>query len=521
MEFSVLQGNYKKLFIEIQDIKTKQDFELYEIIKKVLYRQEYKPFIQSFNKTISKSFLYNDYLFPATFWSDVKKQLIQFIPEESIVCHNEELLYNQYISEESFQEFIDDLKLPDDISTEKEQYKFQQDAARLAIKNKIGKIEVGTSGGKTFITYMYCRYLLTKEFKIGKHKIMIIVPNKSLCTQLQKDFEHYQSQEKIKLRIETIYSGAKRLLISDVVVGTFQSLRNYDEDYFEDFYAVICDEVHTAKAYSIQQEIFQKVKNSEYFFGMSGTVPKYNTLDYLSIVSMFGPTVLERTAAKLIETGVSTPVFINCIEIRYLPPYSDYSKDLKDQGIIGTEKYRMEKLFFQNLSERNQLLYKLISKIPGNNIVMVDTVEYTTKICEELNQYFIDNNILDQSGNIKTADFVHGKISNREEIYNKMRNSTDHTIIATFGTMAVGLSIHNLTNLYLPDGGKSFIRIRQAIGRTMRLHPSKKYAQIFDFQDKLKGSAFLSQSYERNKIYREQKYPMKTYSATIPKINKS
>lgn len=517
MDFAVLVGNYKKLFIEIKNIQTKQDLEMYEIIKRVLFRQEYKPFIQSFNKNVSKSFLYNDFMFPATFWTDVKRQLLMHLPPEEIVCQDEDLLYNQNINEEVFQKYIDSLVLPNDISVDKEQYKFQQDAAREAIRAKIGKIEVGTSGGKTFITYLYCRYLITKEFKQGIHKILIIVPNKSLCTQLQKDFSHYQSHESNKLNIETIYAGSKRLLQSDIVVGTFQSLRNYEEDYFEDFYAVICDEVHTAKAYSIQQEIFQKIKNSEYFFGMSGTVPKYNTLDYLSIVSMFGPTVLEKTTAQLISSGVSTPVFINCVEISYQEPYNNYSLELKENGIIGTEKYKAEKLFFQNLKERNQILYKLISKIPGNNIVLVDTVEYVVHLCEELNQYFIDNNILDQTGKIKECDYVHGKVSNREEIYEKMRNSTDHTIIATFGTMAVGLSIHNLTNLYLPDGGKSFIRIRQSIGRTLRLHPSKKIAQVFDFQDMLKGSAFRNQCYERNKIYREQKFPTKKYTAVIPK----
>ena len=75
--------------------------------------------------------------------------------------------------------------------------------------------------------------------------------------------------------------------------------------------------------------------------------------------------------------------------------------------------------------------------------------------------------------------------------------------------MSTGISIKNIENLYFPDGGKSEIRIRQTLGRGMRLFPTKEYCNVFDFQDMMPFCAFLNHSRERNRIYKEQQFPVK------------
>ncbi len=498
INFKVIPGKNCKTFIKISNLVTKQDMEIYDIIVAVLTRTEFKPFLQGFDKNITYTYLFNDYIFPIQFWPDVKKQIDQFIPEQYIL-ENEELMYYNDIDRDDFDEWLSLCKLPEDINTTAEEYEYQRDSVFLGIQNKIGRIEVATAGGKTFITYMYCRYLIDFGL-IPDKQILIVVPSKALCNQLKRDFKDYDQYFKRHITVETIFAGSKKLIGADVICGTFQSLGNYEQEYFNDFGALLCDEVHRAKAYTIRNEIYAKLLNCEYYFAMTGTMPKYKTLDYLHIVSMFGAELVKRTAKQNIDAGVSCAIKIHAIQIYYPADIKDYSYDLKEQGILGIEKYRIEKSFFQNYDIRTDLLVKLINAFSANSLIMVDTVEYAESLFNYLKI------------KCQTWDFhiIHGKIDNRDEIFDGMRNAkSNYGIIGTYGTMSTGISIKNIENLYFPDGGKSEIRIRQTLGRGMRLFPTKEYCNVFDFQDMMPFCAFLNHSRERNRIYKEQQFPVK------------
>ncbi|MCK9415453.1 DEAD/DEAH box helicase family protein [Candidatus Dojkabacteria bacterium] len=505
LTFKAIEGKNYKIFVKIDNIETKEDIELMEHIENIVSRTEYFPFIQGFNKNQSYTYFYDGIYFPIQFWFDVKEKIEQ-IATFPIVLENEEIIYDNEINWDLFKEWVDNLVVPDDIKTNIEEYLFQQESAFEAIKNKSSRIEIGTSGGKTFITYLYCRYLKLNYYINQNEKILIVVPSKDLVTQLRNDFNHYQKHEKEKLIVETIYSGAIKFLDSDIVCGTYQSLREYEKEYFDDFKVLVCDEVHKSKAYSIKNEIFTKTLKCEYFFGMSGTHPKYNTLDYLHIVSMFGKLVYKKEAYSLIEDGISTPVKIKIIKLKY-SKYSSLSEDFKNKGILGAEKYREEKRFFQTYEPRTKIISDLIDKLKGNSLILVDTVEYCMLLKEYFEQHIINPN--------KKFFIIHGKINNRDIIFDEMRNGTDCTIIATYGTMSTGISIKTIDYIFFPDGGKSEIRIRQSIGRGMRLSPTKEYCFVFDFQDNIKGCAFKNHAFERNRIYREQKFPTQITEITI------
>ena len=506
MKFQAIVGKNFRNFVFISEIKTKQDFELYDIIKKVVTRTEFKPFVQSFNKSITSTYLFHDYYFPYQFWNDVKKQLEQFIPE--VILENEELLKSSDINRDDFDEWIKSLKFPEQYVTDDEKYKFQQDSVFLAIQEKVGRIEITMSGGKTFITYLYCRYLF--EFVLNKcedKKILVVVPSKTLAKQLKDDFQEYDTFFKRKLFVETIYAGAKKLLNADVVCGTYQSLGNYEQEYFDMFGAFVCDELHKAKAYTIENEIYAKILKCEYYFGMTGTTPPYKTLDYLHITSMFGRELVKLTSKQAIDSGISTPIKIHVIKIHYKDD-ADFSINLKENGIIGSEKYREEKRYFQSNTNRTKIVSKLLNKITGNSLILVDTVEY----CDSL------KNFLEPLCSEWNFEIIHGSIdtNERSNILFDMKNAKSHyCLIGTYGTLSTGISIKNLENIYFIDGGKSEIRIRQSLGRGMRLYPTKEFCNVFDFQDMMKFSSFLNHSRERLRIYREQGFPYKISEITI------
>ena len=502
MKFKAIIGKNFKNFVYIQDIKTKQDFELYEVVKKILTRSEYFPFMQGFNKTQTYTYLFNDYVFPIQFWNDVKKQVLQFDP--TIELEDEHLLYQNSIDRDDFDEYISTLKFPEEISTTDEDYQYQRDSVFLALQNKIGRIEVATSGGKTFITYLYCRYIIDHNL-VGDRKILVVVPSKTLCLQLKSDFKEYDVLMKRKLTVENIFSGAKKLLEADIVAGTFQSLGDYDKDYYSEFGVLICDELHRAKSYTIRNEIFAKMLNCEYFFGMTGTTPAYKTLDYLHIVSMFGSEMVKRTAKQNIDSGVSTPIHITAIKIDY-DEDKNYSENLITEGIVGIEKYRLEKEYFHSNENRTRLIGKLMNNFTENSLILVDTIEYCFILKEFLEKYCTDWQF----------HIIYGETVNREELIENMRVAKSHyCIVATYGTMSTGVSIKNIANIYFPDGGKSEIRIRQSLGRGMRVHPSKEFCRVFDFQDNMPRCAFKNHAKARNNVYREQEFPVKTTRVTI------
>lgn len=504
MKLTVIQGKNCKTYIRINDLKTKKDFELYDAIKTCLERTEYMPFLRGFDKNQYCTYLFNEYIFPVQFLKDVEKILDQ-LSDEPIEIENSDLIYQDIIRDD-FDTLVKNYKFPDEIKTDDPIYFYQQDAVFYGIKNRISKIDVATAGGKTFITYLYCRVLFDLGLNENK-KFLIVVPSQTLAKQLKKEFSEYDKFFDRHLITETIFAGSKRIYDADIVCGTYQSLSQYDEDYFDDFGVFICDELHRAKAYSIRNEIYCKLLNCKFYFGMTGTMPKYKTLDYLHIVSMFGSTVVTRTQKDNIDAGVSTPVQISIVKINYSESeYADFSINLKLVGIVGIEKYAAEKQFFQTNERRTSIIGKLLNAFHGNSLILVDTVEYCTILQDFLSRYCPD----------WTFEIIHGTIKNRDEIFDEMRNSKDkYCIIGTYGTMGTGINIKNLEICYFADGGKSESRIGQAIGRIMRLFNGKILSRIIDIYDDLQDCAFKNQARARIRYYEEKQFPYKITKTKI------
>ena len=85
-------------------------------------------------------------------------------------------------------------------------------------------------------------------------------------------------------------------------------------------------------------------------------------------------------------------------------------------------------------------------------------------------------------------------------------------LIASYGTMSVGVSIKNLHYLIMADSFKSEQIVIQAIGRLLRLVSGKKMAVIFDISDVFSeemNNILYGHYIERRKFYDKRKYPYK------------
>ena len=536
MKFKFLCGKNHKDFVKMTDLVTKEDFDLYNVIKEVLYRKEYMPFVKANydNKWVEHSYLFNDYIFPFQFWGDVErvcKTLPHLIPESEVILQDDprKTGYYSQLKREDYEAWLKSLKIPDDISLDREEYSYQPESAFRGINNHVARISVATSGGKTFLTYLYCKCLIDVIKTPGR--ILIIVPSKLLCKQLKDDFAHYDEKNDNKILVETIYSNSKRIAGAKVVCGTYQSLKNYDVDYFDDFTVCICDELHRAKAYSIRNEIYSKIHNADYFFGMTGTFPPYKSLDYLHIVSMFGEEVVKVTVKQLIDTHIANNVNIKSIQITYFnsdknnpkdkvssfdeildnfpeicPEYFDkHQEECSDEESLReflevlkqdpNKRYYAEKTYFQYNLRRTAIIAKLVNMFDENSIIFVDTIAYCDELYDFLTRRCPDRHF----------EIIHGTVKDRDDIIQRMRETPNKfVLIATYGTMSTGVSIKNLTNAYIVDGGKSTIRIKQSMGRLMRMLDDKHTSKIFDFYDNIPSTAFRRQAMERLKIYKNE-----------------
>lgn len=73
------------------------------------------------------------------------------------------------------------------------------------------------------------------------------------------------------------------------------------------------------------------------------------------------------------------------------------------------------------------------------------------------------------------------------------------------------MNIKSITNIVFTDSYKSDQKIRQSIGRALRLHKDKEKAIIFDIVDRFHASfkniLYNHYIHRRTEIYKKQEYP--------------
>ena len=384
---------------------------------------------------------------------------------------------------------------------------YQIDAAFKILKYRRCLAELATSAGKTLISFMAVAYMLEQ---LGKKKILMIVPNVSLVLQATGDFEQY-NKSRVPIKIQQIYAGVKLRKSSNIVIGTYQSLVKYDEDYFTQFDAVFVDETHKAKATSIQQ-IMDKCWHCDYRFGLSGTIPKRGSVDRLSLMSAMGPLVTQVKANYLQEEG-------HIAKCKVLQILMDYATDPQKEAFSSLSKnpYDRQKLFSleQNFINENEkrldFICNVVKKSTSNSLVLFHKIAYGEKIYQKLRE-ITDKKIYYVDGSVN--------VDIREEFKSRMEKNDDVIIVASYGTFSTGISIKNIHNIFFTESFKSEVIIRQSIGRGLRKHILKNVVKIYDFIDdiryKIEDHDWMNYTYrhgmERRKIYKEEKFPYEIQS---------
>jgi superfamily II DNA or RNA helicase len=337
--------------------------------------------------------------------------------------------------------------------------------------------EVATGAGKTIMTAA----LSHSVEQYGRS--IVIVPNKSLVTQTEKDY--------INMGLDVgVYFGDRKDVGKTHTICTWQSLNILMKntktgatditihDFIEDVVCVIVDEVHMAKADALKTLLTGVMSRIPIRWGLTGTVPK-EQYEYKALLCSIGPVISQLSASELQDRGVLAQCHVNIVQLVDHVEYKDYQSELK---------YLLEE------NGRLDTMANLIRQVnlTGNTLVLVDRIAPGHALVERLG---------DQAVFVSGA--TKGKV--RQDEYDEVAVMDNKIIVATYGIAAVGINIPRIFNLVLVEPGKSFVRVIQSIGRGIRKAEDKDHVQIWDITSTCKfAKRHLT---KRKTFYREANYP--------------
>lgn len=141
---------------------------------------------------------------------------------------------------------------------------YQLEAAHRALKYKFCSQELATSAGKTLILFLYLSFLKRKGIVSKTKKALIVVPSITLVGQTAEKFEKDYKTGLLDWTVLQIggsnkYSD-KLFESSDLVISTYQSLKNKPPEFFKQFSCLCIDEcLHPDSLISMADGSIQRI----------------------------------------------------------------------------------------------------------------------------------------------------------------------------------------------------------------------------------------------------------------------
>ena len=388
-----------------------------------------------------------------------------------------EHIIDETIKYEDVEEFVKSLNVH--INDELIEFKEHQiNSVYNALRFKYSQQELATSSGKTLISFAIFAFLKVKK---NVKQSLMIVPKLGLLSQGFNDFHEYAEKCEIyKPRICLVGDGQKIIdKKADIVIGTYQTLVKLNTEEYKNFDNIIIDEAHSGKSKSVKG-VLVKCINSDYRIGISGTLNfKDWSAEWATITGYIGPLVNKVRAKEIIEIGFATPVKIHMLVLDYTSHKMKYKLNEHRRVNKGNEVFslRSEQEYIITNQKRTTYITNMISKVTSNTLVLFKDIKngYGKLLRDIVREKTSDKEIFYIDGSTKSK--------HRDYIKIKMEEGENKILFASFPTFATGISVKNILNIFLVESYKSETIIKQALGRGMRKHKSKKHLNVIDFVD--------------------------------------
>lgn len=382
---------------------------------------------------------------------------------------------------------------------------YQENSIRQLLLKGFGRglIEIPTAGGKSFILANFC-WNLHKHYN-RQLKCLILVPNKQLVNQMYSDFIDYGYDPH---NITRFTAGLKKHEAFNPDAKIIVANRQYvfkNEKLLPKTDVLICDEAH--QCLSDATVAFIERLQTPIKIGCSGTLPR-DKFQKWKILGLFSRIVYTEEITDLQKRGFISKLKITLLKIfdtyvdkdtnllfnlnttrKYCPDEFGYSEIAFDDANKAEHEY-----FANHYKELYKPVFEYLFSLQENTLILFDKIEIGQNLFEYAKMLYKDK---------KTVYYIDGSIdvNIREEIRANFEKSDGNLLIAQCATFSTGVNIKRLTNLVFLTGSKSFSRVIQSIGRTLRLHDSKTEAHLIDISWNFKYST--KHLKERLKIYQQ------------------
>lgn len=376
---------------------------------------------------------------------------------------------------------------------------YQYEAVLNMIQRKRGIVLSATSSGKSLMIQSTIRYHLSQ-----KRRVLLLVPTVNLVNQMYSDFEDYSSANgwDVAGKCALIYSGKDRDLSKPVTISTWQtlaSIQKNDAKLYKQITAntdvLIADETHQFKS-AVTSKVIEGFVNTEYRIGMSGTLDGTN-INELTLTGLLGPVYRAVTAKEMMDRGQVTDLQIKILLLKH-PEY--IRKAFKGMD------YKEEVKHIVTCEARNRFISNLATACKGNTLILFNYVSHGTYLYEKIQKSVKEG---------RSVYFIHGGVDSdeRERVRLVVEQETDAIILATSSLFSTGTNIPSLENLIFAIPTKSNIRVRQSIGRGLRLKEGKTSCKVFDIADDFRTGKNPNATYrhmeERIAIYTSEQFKYK------------
>lgn len=374
----------------------------------------------------------------------------------------------------------DDLPpVPIDYVKEETGYDFrphQLESINAALRERKGIFNLATNAGKTVITVALSKVLDPYT------KTVTVIPSEMLCRQT---FEDYQ---KTDLNAGLFHSGIKKNKRADFIknhrhiIVTDRLFCNEIALFADEHFAVMVDEVHRFGEV-LEETLRVEVPHWQIRFGLTGSLPK-DKLKMARIECTLGGGELSKlTANELVENGMAAKPYITMVKTHH-----EDILDIED-GLGDNYEWDVEKNYMTKNMDRIAAIKKYIDALPPMNTLVLCEAEYGEKMTEMYGIDFI---------------FRETSVDDRIEKFNKFDTSEGHTQWASYGTSSTGVSTNQIFRMIFIDIQKDETRIKQSIGRGIRLDGIHNRVEIIDISA---NARFSNRHFNtRKKIYEEENH---------------
>lgn len=401
------------------------------------------------------------------------------------------------LKEEDIRKYVDSLRLTArGVPLEVREYQYQ--AVFKTLETKRNLLISPTSSGKSAILYCKTRWHLDND-----HRVLLVVPTTMLVEQIFSDFKDYSSANgwDVDDNVQLLYSGKEKLFNKPLMISTWQSITAMMKNQPDEFYnltskvdVALFDEAHTYKAAAVLSTMEKFVKTG-WRTGTTGTIDN-NKINELSLIGLMGPIYKVISTKQLMDAGQVTSLKIKALMLQH-------PIELRQQ--LKGMKYTEEISYIVGCESRNKFIVNLAKACKGNTLILFNFVERHGAVLHSMLESKLAN-----SG--RSIYFVHGgtDVEDREKIRLTVEKEDDAIIVATSSLFSTGINMPSIANIIFAVPTKSTIRIRQSIGRGLRLKDGKSHCNLFDIVDDLSFKSYTNTTMqhfqERVKVYDAEQF---------------